>query len=293
MIRPQRPDPRPAPPAWRSYGQVRHDDLPLGIGQVTGITPGQAHILGMRGPLCLPGRHTSGTRGPRPPISTRSPFAQPGQASRRLSNAHLAGALGPRALIAPRAPAGLSVRMVTVRAMRGLGRARARRARRNRGDFLDHVDSASNKMRNPHDHAPGRGTAGTNPNGHALADAKAKAPAKARAPARAGAPARGGSAQVNGIAESRRSRRGPSRGPNGEFACGAYCGSSSGMLRNSLAIIPIVMSPGWMVSVGVAAAIGLTLMKGGSSGSAQITCRLLPNHRLTLSMGRVYPRSGT
>lgn len=63
-----------------------------------------------------------------------------------------------------------------------------------------------------------------------------------------------------------------------------YCGSSSGVARNSLAIIPMVMSPGWMVSVGTSAAMGLILTKGGSAGSAQTTCRLFPNHRLILSM---------
>jgi hypothetical protein len=68
-----------------------------------------------------------------------------------------------------------------------------------------------------------------------------------------------------------------------------YSGYSSGVLRNSRAIIPIVISPGWIVSVGIAAAMGLILMKGGSSGSAQITCRLLPNHRLILSMQQGLP----
>jgi hypothetical protein len=34
------------------------------------------------------------------------------------------------------------------------------------------------------------------------------------------------------------------------------------------------------------------LMKGGSSGSAQTTCRRLPNQRLTLSMRQNYPASG-
>jgi hypothetical protein len=58
----QWPDPRPAPAAWRSRGQVRHDDLPLSIGQVAGIAPGlpsgPPRTLGTRGP-CLLGRHTS------------------------------------------------------------------------------------------------------------------------------------------------------------------------------------------------------------------------------------------
>jgi len=49
------------------------------------------------------------------------------------------------------------------------------------------------------------------------------------------------------------------------------------------------MSPGWMVSAGIAAAIGLSLTKGGSIGSAQITCRFFPNHRLILSMQQDYP----
>jgi hypothetical protein len=42
---------------------VRGDDLPLGVGQVTGVAPGLlsglAHTLGMRGPCCLFGLHTS------------------------------------------------------------------------------------------------------------------------------------------------------------------------------------------------------------------------------------------
>jgi hypothetical protein len=42
---------------------VHGDDLPLGVGQVTGIAPGllrgPAHTLGMRGPCCLFGLHTS------------------------------------------------------------------------------------------------------------------------------------------------------------------------------------------------------------------------------------------
>ena len=44
--------------------------------------------------------------------------------------------------------------------------------------------------------------------------------------------------------------------------CGAYCGSSSGVSRNSLAIIPIVMSPGWMVSVGSCGGHGIDLDEG-------------------------------
>ncbi len=68
--RPQRPDPRPAPPSGHLSWQVRGDDLPLGIGQVTGIAPGllcgPAHNLGMRGPCCLFGRHTSRNTGPAP-----------------------------------------------------------------------------------------------------------------------------------------------------------------------------------------------------------------------------------
>ena len=66
----RRPDPRPAPPPGPLGGQVRGDYLPLGIGQVTGIAPGPppgpARTLGTRGPSCLPGRHTSGSWGPRP-----------------------------------------------------------------------------------------------------------------------------------------------------------------------------------------------------------------------------------
>jgi len=68
-----------------------------------------------------------------------------------------------------------------------------------------------------------------------------------------------------------------------------YYEYSSGVSRNSLAIIPIVMSPGWMASVGSAVAMGLILTKGGSSGSAQMTCRLLPNHCLILSMWQELP----
>jgi hypothetical protein len=63
---------------------------------------------------------------------------------------------------------------------------------------------------------------------------------------------------------------------------------SSGISRNSLAISPMVMSPGCMASVGTA--VGLILIKGGSSGSVQITCRLLPTHRLILSMQPRLPR---
>ncbi len=66
----QRPDPGPAAPARNVRRQVRGDDLPLGIGQVTGIAPGllcgPAHTLGMRGPCCLFGRHTSRNTGPAP-----------------------------------------------------------------------------------------------------------------------------------------------------------------------------------------------------------------------------------
>ena len=54
-------------------------------------------------------------------------------------------------------------------------------------------------------------------------------------------------------------------------------------------MIPMVMSPGWMTSVGADVAMGLILTKGGSSGSAQMTCRRLPNHSLILSMPRDYP----
>src|ERR1700721_2612114 len=52
--------------------------------------------------------------------------------------------------------------------------------------------------------------------------------------------------------------------------------------------MPMVMSPGW--SVGVGTAVGLILIKGGSSGSAQTTCRRLPNQRLILTMPQDYPR---
>ena len=61
--------------------------------------------------------------------------------------------------------------------------------------------------------------------------------------------------------------------------------SSSGRSRNSLAMMAMVMSPGWRPSV-EPTAMGLTLMKGGSSGSAQMTCRRLPNHCLIRSMPR-------
>src|SRR6266700_355455 len=66
----QRPDPGPAAPARNVRRQVRGDDLPLGIGQVTGIAPGllsgPAHTLGTRGPCCLFGLHTSRNTGPAP-----------------------------------------------------------------------------------------------------------------------------------------------------------------------------------------------------------------------------------
>jgi hypothetical protein len=39
-----------------------------------------------------------------------------------------------------------------------------------------------------------------------------------------------------------------------------------------------------MESDGIAAAIGLILTKGGSTGSAQMSCRFFPNHRLILSL---------
>jgi hypothetical protein len=65
---PHRPDPGPAPPPGHISWQQMGDHLPLGIGQVTGIapstSPGRARTLGTRG-LCLPGRHTSGSWGPR------------------------------------------------------------------------------------------------------------------------------------------------------------------------------------------------------------------------------------
>jgi len=68
-----------------------------------------------------------------------------------------------------------------------------------------------------------------------------------------------------------------------------YGGYSSGASRNSRAMMPMVMSPGWRVAVGLAVAIGLIFTNGGSSGSAQMTCRRLPNHCLILSMKRDYP----
>src|SRR5262249_1683778 len=75
-------------------GQMRGDDLPLAIGQVTGIAAGPAHILGMRGPWCSPGLHTSRNTGPAPahvsrtaPRNTASPHHS--RPSRQLSDAHL------------------------------------------------------------------------------------------------------------------------------------------------------------------------------------------------------------
>ena len=50
----------------------------------------------------------------------------------------------------------------------------------------------------------------------------------------------------------------------------SYSTSSSGRARNSLAMIAMVVSPGWRSSV-EPTAMGLTLMNGGSSGSAQTT----------------------
>jgi hypothetical protein len=65
---PDRPDPGTAPPSRHISWQEPGDHLPLGIGQVTGIAPGTspglARTLGTRG-LCLPGRHKSGSWGPR------------------------------------------------------------------------------------------------------------------------------------------------------------------------------------------------------------------------------------
>ena len=69
---PQRPDTRPAPPSRLVSGQMRGDDLPLAIGQVTGIAAGPAHILGMRGPWCFPGLHTSRNTGPAPAHLSRT-----------------------------------------------------------------------------------------------------------------------------------------------------------------------------------------------------------------------------
>ena len=50
---------------------------------------------------------------------------------------------------------------MTVRAVRRLGRDTGAGRGIFAKDFAFHVDSAANKMRNPHDHAPGRGGAGT------------------------------------------------------------------------------------------------------------------------------------
>jgi hypothetical protein len=66
---PRRPDPGPPRRPGPLRRQMRGDDLPLSIGQVAGIAPGPpsgpARTLGTRGPSCLPGRHTSGSWGPR------------------------------------------------------------------------------------------------------------------------------------------------------------------------------------------------------------------------------------
>lgn len=65
-----RPKPGPAPSAGHLGRQVRDDHLPLGVGQVTGITPhtppsGQECTWGRRELSCLAGRHKSGSWGPR------------------------------------------------------------------------------------------------------------------------------------------------------------------------------------------------------------------------------------
>jgi len=80
----QRPDPRSAPPLRHHGGQVRGDNLPLDIGQVTGIAPGPppgpAPTRGTRG-LCFSGRHTPGSWGPRArpsqPDNTRATRGKP------------------------------------------------------------------------------------------------------------------------------------------------------------------------------------------------------------------------
>jgi hypothetical protein len=60
-----RPDSRPAPPPGLLSWHVRGDDLPLGIGQVTGIAPGAPsgppRTLGARGPPLVFDRHKSGS----------------------------------------------------------------------------------------------------------------------------------------------------------------------------------------------------------------------------------------
>src|ERR1700746_815364 len=77
-----RPPPPPPPPPGHLGRQVRADALPLGIGQVTGIAPGLlcglAHTLGMRGPCCLLGRHTSRNTGPAPAHLSTPATAPPG-----------------------------------------------------------------------------------------------------------------------------------------------------------------------------------------------------------------------
>jgi hypothetical protein len=97
--RPQRPDPWPAAPPGHLSGQVRGDDLPLGIGQVTGIArgplSGPAHTLGMRGPCYLFGLHTSRNTGPAPAHlitpATAPAWHRPATTgtSGHLSNTHL------------------------------------------------------------------------------------------------------------------------------------------------------------------------------------------------------------
>ena len=80
------------PPPDPLGGQMRHDHLPLGIGQVTGITPGPprpARTLGMRRPACFPDRHKSGSLGPRlasQPSDTPPDQARPARFVRRSLN---------------------------------------------------------------------------------------------------------------------------------------------------------------------------------------------------------------
>ena len=70
-----------------SARQVRGDDLPLGIGQVTGIAPGLRSAArripwACAGPAVFLVFTHQGTQGPRPPISAHPPRHQPGTAPR-------------------------------------------------------------------------------------------------------------------------------------------------------------------------------------------------------------------
>ena len=78
---------------------MRGDHLPLGIGQVTGITPGPpgpARTLGTRGPTCFPGRHTSGSWGPRPASRPNDTPPAHAHGSARFIRRSLSGIPGPK-----------------------------------------------------------------------------------------------------------------------------------------------------------------------------------------------------